>query len=256
MAPNSRQSVMYASVKWVIIGSGNGLSTGRCQAITINQCWFIVDWTPRNTFQWNVIKNTDISHVICKMVFILFRPQCVNSLWLNSLRPRQNGRYFADDTFKRILLNENVRIWIKNSLKFVPKGPINNIPALVQIMAWRRPGDKPLSEPMIVSLSTHVCVTRPQWVNNLGQNCFRQRLFGIMRLKITLWCIFIKHITVWWTYHYPRFEEETLIYMRKNHCYTTKYGDLSISWYHFPNILTTETNNSPGWDIGCFCQFN
>ena len=32
-------------------------------------------------------------------------------------------------------------------------------------MAWRRPGDKPLSEPMMVSLSTHICVTRPQWVN-------------------------------------------------------------------------------------------
>ena len=33
-------------------------------------------------------------------------------------------------------------------------------------MAWRRPGDKPLSEPMMVSLSTHICVTRPQWVND------------------------------------------------------------------------------------------
>ena len=43
---------------------------------------------------------------------------------------------------------------------------INNIPALVQIMAWRRPGDKPLSEPMMVSLATHICVTRPQWFNN------------------------------------------------------------------------------------------
>ena len=59
----------------------------------------------------------------------------------NTLRPRQNGRHFADDTFKRIFLNENVRIPIKISMKFVPKGPINNIPALVQIMAWRRPGD-------------------------------------------------------------------------------------------------------------------
>ena len=39
-------------------------------------------------------------------------------------------------------------------MKFVPKGPINNIPAMVQIMAWRRPGDKPLSEPMVVSLPT------------------------------------------------------------------------------------------------------
>ena len=57
-------------------------------------------------------------------------------------------------------------IWISIniSLKFVPKGSSNNIPTLVQIMAWRRPGDKPLSEPMLVSLLTHICVTRPQWV--------------------------------------------------------------------------------------------
>ena len=81
---------------------------------------------------------------------------------LNTLRPRQNGRHFADDTFKCIFLNENIRISIEISLKFVPIGPINNIPALVQIMAWRRSGDKPLSEPMLVSLLTHICVTRPQ----------------------------------------------------------------------------------------------
>ena len=78
--------------------------------------------------------------------------------------PRQKGRLFADDTFKRIFLNENIRISTKNSLKFVPKGRINNIPALVLIMAWRRPGDKPLSEPMLVRSLTHICVTRPQWV--------------------------------------------------------------------------------------------
>ena len=79
----------------------------------------------------------------------------------NSLRPRQNDRHFADDIFKCIFLNENLWISLKISLKFVPKVPINNIQALVQIMAWRRPGDKPLSEPMIVSLLTHTCVTRP-----------------------------------------------------------------------------------------------
>ena len=62
---------------------------------------------------------------------------------LNSLRPRQNGRHFADDIFNRISLNENIWIPINISLKFVAKGPINDIPALVQIMAWRRPGDKP-----------------------------------------------------------------------------------------------------------------
>ena len=83
----------------------------------------------------------------------------------NALRPRQNGRLFADNTFKRIFLNENIRISIKISLKFVPKGLINNIPALVPIMAWRRPGDKPLYEPMMVRSLTHICVTQPQWVN-------------------------------------------------------------------------------------------
>ena len=46
---------------------------------------------------------------------------------------------------------ENVWILIKISLKFIPKGPINNILALVQIMVWRRPGDKPLSEPIMVT---------------------------------------------------------------------------------------------------------
>ena len=83
-------------------------------------------------------------------------------LLLNTLKPRQNERHFVDDTFKRIFLNDNVRISIKISLKFVPKGPIIIIPALGQIMAWRRPGDKPLSEPMMVSLLTHICITRPQ----------------------------------------------------------------------------------------------
>ena len=83
----------------------------------------------------------------------------------NILRLRQNGCHFADDIFKCIFLNENVWIPIKISLKFVPQGPINNIPALVQIMAWRQPGDKPLSGPMMVRLPMYVCITRCQWVH-------------------------------------------------------------------------------------------
>ena len=54
---------------------------------------------------------------------------------VNTLRPRQNGRHFPGDIFKCIFLNESVWISIEISLKFVPKGPINNIPALVQVMA-------------------------------------------------------------------------------------------------------------------------
>ena len=99
-----------------------------------------------------------------------WRPTKPKQPTVNTSRPRQNGRHFPDDIFTYIFLNENVKTFIKISLKFVPKGPINNIPALVQIMAWRRPGDKSLSEPMLVSLPTHICVTRPQWVNK--NSCF------------------------------------------------------------------------------------
>ena len=84
--------------------------------------------------------------------------------WINTLRQRQNGRHFPDDIFRCIFLNETIWISIKISLNFVPQSPINNIPALAQIMAWRRPGDKPLSEAMMITLLMHICVTRPQWV--------------------------------------------------------------------------------------------
>ena len=83
---------------------------------------------------------------------------------VHTLRPRQNGRHFAYDIFKRIFLNENMWIPLKISLKFVPKVRINNIPVLVQIMAWRLSGDKPLSALMMGNSLTHICVTRPQWV--------------------------------------------------------------------------------------------
>ena len=56
----------------------------------------------------------------------------------------------ADDIFKLIFLNENDRIPIQISLKFVPRSTINNKPTLVWVMAWRRTGDKPLSEPMLI----------------------------------------------------------------------------------------------------------
>ena len=76
---------------------------------------------------------------------------------------------FDDVIVKWIFFNENLWISIEISLKFVPEGRINNIPPLVQIMAWRCPGDKPLSEPMLVRLPTYICVTRPQWVNSEGR---------------------------------------------------------------------------------------
>ena len=111
--------------------------------------YYIVIRTFKNKLQWNPSQNSNnfIEENAFENICHLFSPQCVNTL-----RQRQNGRHFADDIFKYIFLNENVWILIKISLKFVPKGLMNNIPSLVQIMAWRRPGDKPLSELMMVSL--------------------------------------------------------------------------------------------------------
>ena len=55
----------------------------------------------------------------------------------------------ANNIFKRIFFNGNVRIFIQISLKFVPKCPIDNTSALVQVMDWRQIGDTPLSEAML-----------------------------------------------------------------------------------------------------------
>ena len=153
--------------------------------------------------------------------------------YLNTLRPRQNGRRFADDTFKCIFLNENVRISIKISLKFVPKVPINNILIMVQIMAWRRSGDKPLCEPMMVSLLTHICVTRPQWVNPMGELC------GI------LWeCFGEKN----WPHRH-----KMLLYLKKKLFWFFFF--LSLKTYGLPCQLVGHHGESWSLDNKNFCSF-
>ena len=76
----------------------------------------------------------------------------------------QTAQHLPDDILLFISLNENIWFSINISLKLVAMCAIDNIPVLVQMMAWHRPGDKPLSKPMMVSLPTHI-VTRPQRVN-------------------------------------------------------------------------------------------
>ena len=136
------------------------MRTCRITPIGSIQAWHHISWFPEICVLHVIV----VALVRCSWVGVR---KLWNPLYFNTLRPRQNGRHFADDIFNRIFLNENIWIPIKISLRFVPKGPINNNPSLVQIMAWRRPGDKPLSEPVIVSLLTHVCVTRPQWVKSV-----------------------------------------------------------------------------------------
>ena len=88
-----------------------------------------------------------------------FLEACFWIYCINTLRQRQNGCHFVDDIFRWMFFNENVWILLKIPTQVVPKVQINNIPALVQIMAWCRPGDKPLSEPMMVTSRMHIRIT-------------------------------------------------------------------------------------------------
>ena len=77
--------------------------------------------------------------------------------------PPQNDRHIPDDILKCSFVTEKFCI-LKISLKFVPMGPFDNEPALVQKMAWCQGGDGPLPEPMPLSSVTHICGTRGSWV--------------------------------------------------------------------------------------------
>ena len=97
-------------------------------------------------FQWSNHKCTNHLRAIV-MCLILHVERDVPDI--NSSPTRQNGRLFAGDIFRCIFVNKKFCISVKISLNFVPDGSIVNDLALVQIMAWRRKGDKPLSEPML-----------------------------------------------------------------------------------------------------------
>ena len=129
-----------------------------------------------NKWQIQFARAVHLSKLYCGYVTLCCLGVMVFS-WLNTI-------WGWDNIFKCIFLNANVWISIKISLKFVPKGPINNIPALVQIMAWRHPGDKPLSAPMMVSLPTHICIARPQWVKT-SRSEENDRYFANDRFKHT-----------------------------------------------------------------------
>ena len=60
---------------------------------------------------------------------------------------------FAGDIMECIFMNETFCIYIRISLKFVPKVPIDNEAALVEVMAWHQTDMKPLPEPMLTQFT-------------------------------------------------------------------------------------------------------
>ena len=123
--------------------------------------WSVFDGSPLSqitarvmdllTWHWTLVVRWYLTRSRQQFPILFGQRNC--TLILNTWRTRQNRCHFPDDVFKCNFLNENVWIPITISLKFVPKGTINNIPALFQIMASRRTGDKPLSEPMMTQFN-------------------------------------------------------------------------------------------------------
>ena len=160
----------------------NGQLRGKCFHLMTSSCYFFscqlcnyhaLDKTTQRLSNWNG----------------LYAWMSFSEIWVNILRPRQNVHDFADDIFKCIFVSDNAWIAIKTSLKFVPKGLINNMPALVQIITWRRPGDMPWSEPIMVSLLTYICITRRHWVKTGFREDipYRSSLQGINKIADGNW---------------------------------------------------------------------
>ena len=175
LSPDQRQAIIWTNVGILLIGP---LGTNFSEVlIEIHTFSFKKIHLKMSSGKWrpfclglNVLKQHRIiawmsNYIHIKPWNVIDHPcQNFNSGSIDSLRMRQNGRHFTDNPSKHIFLSHTIQISIKFSLKLVSKGQINNIPALVPIMAWRCPSDKLLSEPMMVSFLAHICVTRPQLV--------------------------------------------------------------------------------------------
>ena len=133
-----------------------------------------VTWVDWNEGIWS-----DSRDVIYQVHWLYFINgwECMWRWWPNTSRPIQDGHYFSDDILKWIFSNENLWISIEISLKLVPRAQLN-IPALVQIMVWHRPGDRPLFEAMIVYWRIHA----PLGLNELsGKTPKHARVFNMSR---------------------------------------------------------------------------
>ena len=137
--------------KLTITGTDNGLAPGRRQAIIWTNAGILLIRTSRTNFSenWREIQAYSFKKMHLKMSPAKWRPFCLGlnvlirdfniatvgdrlmfrgrsyhsidadaaeNRLLNTLRPRQNGRHFTGDTFKRIFVNKNVRNFIKISL--------------------------------------------------------------------------------------------------------------------------------------------
>ena len=130
-----------------IIGLDNGLSPGRRQAIIWTNAGILLiePWGTNFSEILIDIHTFSFKKIHLKMLSAKWRPFCLGFNVLTHLD--KMAAILADD--KCINLNENYRIPIRISLKFIPRSPIDNKSASVEVVAWRWTGDKPLPEAML-----------------------------------------------------------------------------------------------------------
>ena len=107
---------------------------------------------------------------------------------INMYRPEQTGRPFGNDIVKPIFMNPHHYVLIKISQKFVPGCPVENKPALVQVMAWRQPDDEPLLEPILMadwSIYIYICVVRPRF-ENIYLYCISLNIYIYLYLYVAI----------------------------------------------------------------------
>ena len=142
---------------------------------------------------------------VCQMLLVVAERRLV-MFWCNVLRPEHNhtnilqkfsthwGRDImaavSQTTFSKTFSWMKMSVFrLKSHWSLFMRFQLTNIPALVQIMALRRPGDDTLFEPMMVRLPTHIRVTRPQWVKWIKWPKFCRR--GFLKMYITIYLTLI-----------------------------------------------------------------
>ena len=126
--------------KLTIICSVNGLSPGRRQAIIWTNTGLLLIRHLETNFSEILIgiQTFSFKKMHLKMSSAKWRPFCIGLNVLTHFPLNKMVASLTDNIFKCIFLNENHIIPIQISLKFIPRSPIDNKPALVQVMAWRR----------------------------------------------------------------------------------------------------------------------
>ena len=172
---------VFAIISWYWDGAGSQIKTkARVPVYPIQ----LINYTAADELVTQLKAGASI--IVALMQFSL--NSLVSALEVSTHWGRDKMDAIKQTTFSNAFSWMNIWTSVKISLKFAPKGPINNVPGLAEIMAWRRPGDKPLSEPMVASLLTHIWVSRPQWVKSLRANVLYS--FHEFYQGLTTWTIY------------------------------------------------------------------